>query len=55
MGLAREPGWLLKIMIACDSLHDENHVGCSKSFNNKLYTSLEPLNKEAYAQFNSLL
>ena len=55
MGLAREPGRFLKMLIASDPLHGDNHVGCSKSFNRKLYTSIEPLNKEACAQFNSLL
>ena len=40
---------------ATDPLHCENHTTCSESFQSKAYKDLNPLNKEACEQFNSIL
>ena len=55
LALNREPGRFSKIRILSDPLHIDNHTTCSESFNSILYKDLQPQNKEACEQFNSIL
>ena len=54
-GLNREPFRFTQLRFATDPLHCENHTTCSESFQSTAYKDLNPLNKEACEQFNSIL
>ena len=55
VGLNREPKRIMNLRIVSDPLHADNHTACCKSFSSRMHTDLNPLNKEACEQFNSLL